>query len=102
MIGWTRRNRESSERHALWYRSLTPEERKLEDRYQKVVNRKYFRLIAFFLPLPFLFLYVVGDAVNRHPELGMLVLPIALWSFAGPFLFIPTSKKWKTEQRALR
>lgn len=99
MIGWTRRNDEAKRRRARWYNSLTPEEQELEDRYQAMVDRKFFPLF-FACLLGTLLLAFVGSKIVPERYLAFFTLWFIWLPFVGPFFFIPTSRTWKAQERA--
>lgn len=89
----------SAARRRKWWDALSPEEKDLEDRYQRMVDRRYFSL------LPFCFLTFMGTVWllrDRPLILGPLAIPGFFWMMLSPFFFIPTSRKWKAKARAKR
>ena len=98
MIGWSRRNAEASRRRQRWLATLTPEERSLEERYQKEVAKRFFILCPAFGLLAMGLICLVGNALEkdpRNPVLAYLLVMLIFVPFIAPFLFIPTKAKWR-------
>jgi hypothetical protein len=80
MIGWSRRNTESSRRRTAWWASLTEEEKALETRREAVADRWFYRVVwAIALYIVVLWVAIPLDWANRHMRAYM-----ALWLLAHP------------------
>jgi len=104
MLGQMRDDRASRRRRQAWWNSLSPEEKDLEIRYQKTVDRQYFRTMPFFALAYLALIFIMGRHVssrNQATVLGGMGLsfPIVL---ALPFLFIPTKSQWRARAKADR
>lgn len=93
MIGWSKRSR----RRRLQF---TPEEEQLEERYQRMVDRRYFPLLALVLLVDCLLVALLDLPLSANPKgVGTVMIFLTCTSLVVPLLFIPSREKWRARER---